>query len=581
MIINQRNLTHEMATPLNNQIPAWLNRFIVKDEHDQFCCYKCCGTEFKLEVSFKEHLKKKHTDSYYSVYYKYFENKPANTASNTGQTPSPKRAVSPAVNDVIALVKANPDSKASHLATLSGKTKSEINHYLYQALGVGLLRVDERFRWSVTNQYHDKDINHELEKAKNVIENTMENLLLLGKAGSGKTTFLRMIMQNEKKLKVVLAPSGIAAINAGGVTIHSFFHFDLMPYIPGKKADLSGMTSAKIDTINRLKTIIIDEISMVRADILDRIDATLRAVRKDTRPFGGIQMVLIGDLRQLPPVVDEKTDDIKVIESNYDSPYFFDSHIMKRTNFNFIELKKVYRQSEGYFVELLNRVRDNLVTVDDIIAINSKYRKQIPENNGSINLVTHNYISRKLNAMKLNELPGEEFTFTASCNHWFVDNPAPYYLNLKVGAHVMFVKNNPPQYVNGTLGIVDYVDEDTIRVRLDKTNDIIEVEPAIWIKHDYVYNKTTNSITIVDRGSYKQYPLTLAWAITIHKSQGQTFQKVNLDLAKCFAEGQAYVALSRCTSLDGITLTSPLRREHILTDSRVDRYLKEMREKGR
>lgn len=420
------------------------------------------------------------------------------------------------------------------------------------------------------------ETNPEQELAQQIIENTSDHLLLVGKAGSGKTTFLRRITKESKKILAVLAPSGIAAIEAGGVTIHSFFRFDTLPYVPGQAAHIKDIDNNKAEVIRRLQTIIIDEISMVRADLMDRIDVTLRAVRGNSNPFGGVQIVMIGDLRQLPPVV-EDGEDAEIMEHNYDSPYFFDSKVWQSTQFRFIELKKVYRQKEGDFVELLNRVRENKATAKDINTINSKWRAQAWKfaDSDSINLVTHNYMARIINSRKLRELPGEEFSFKASYDNWFVDNPAPYKLYLKKGAHVMFVKNNPPEYSNGTLGIVTDIDDDYIEVRIKGSNKVIDVEPAIWIDYDYKYNREKNNIEITSKGTYRQYPLRPAWAITVHKSQGQTFDKVLLDIGKCFAEGQAYVALSRCRSFDGITMVSKLRQNLIMTDSRIDKFLEQ------
>lgn len=420
------------------------------------------------------------------------------------------------------------------------------------------------------------ETNPEQELAQQIIENTSDHLLLVGKAGSGKTTFLRRITKESKKILAVLAPSGIAAIEAGGVTIHSFFRFDTLPYVPGQAAHTKDIDNNKAEVIRRLQTIIIDEISMVRADLMDRIDVTLRAIRGNSNPFGGVQIVMIGDLRQLPPVV-EDGEDAEIMEHNYDSPYFFDSKVWQSTQFRFIELKKVYRQKEGDFVELLNRVRENKATAKDINTINSKWRAQAWKfaDSDSINLVTHNYMAWKTNSKKLRELPGKEFLFIASPDYWHADDPAPYKLYLKKGAHVMFVKNNPPEYSNGTLGIVTDIDDDYIEVRIKGSNKVIDVEPATWIDYDYKYNREKNNIEIISKGTYRQYPLRPAWAITVHKSQGQTFDKVLLDIGKCFAEGQAYVALSRCRSFDGITMVSKLRQNLIMTDSRIDKFLEQ------
>jgi len=415
----------------------------------------------------------------------------------------------------------------------------------------------------------------ELELAREIIENTNDNLLILGKAGSGKTTFLNKIRKETRKRVVVLAPSGIAAVEAGGVTIHSFFRFKTLPYIPGSPVSIKDIDEDKNEVIRHIQTIIIDEISMVRADLLDQVDATLRKIRDNHFPFGGVQIIMMGDMRQLPPVVEDGTD-ADIIRNNYDSPYFFHSKVWNEAHYQFIELKKVYRQKNGEFVELLNRIRDNKATSKDLDRLNSKFRKRawLFADNDSINLVTHNFQVDRINWKKMNELPGDFYEYKASYSDWYTENPAPYMLKLKEGSHVMFVRNNNPEYSNGTLGVVTYLDDDTILVRIKGTDEIIHVEPVIWKNNDYLYDKASNSIKIVSSGYFRQYPLKLAWAITVHKSQGQTFDKVLLDLGKAFAEGQAYVALSRCRSFDGITLVSKIRKEHIISDHRIDEYLK-------
>lgn len=417
----------------------------------------------------------------------------------------------------------------------------------------------------------------EFELARFIIEKTSNNLLVVGKAGTGKTTFLNSVVANTNKRVVVLAPSGIAAIEAHGSTIHSFFRFNTLPYIPDTLESKKDLSASNLAAIKNIETIIIDEISMVRADLMDRIDHRLRSVRENKKPFGGVQVVMIGDLRQLPPVVEEGEDE-KLIDTYYDSPYFFDSKVMKRTEFLYLEFSKVYRQSNLKFVDLLNRVRDNKVTDADIILINSKFKRKAWEkaDKDSISLVTHNYQADQLNWAKMKDLPSNGFHYKATYDNWYEDNPAPYNLFLKKGAHVMFVKNRGEQFSNGTLGVVTSLGEDFICVRIKGTEQVVNVEPVTWIAYDYIFNVKTEKIEIRDRGYYHQYPLIPAWAITVHKSQGQTFDKVLLNISKCFADGQAYVALSRCRNFDGLTMVSKISKEQIKTDTAVDKFLKKM-----
>ncbi len=415
--------------------------------------------------------------------------------------------------------------------------------------------------------------------AREVIQNTSCNLLIVGKAGTGKTTFLRDIVKQSKKKLAVVAPSGIAAIEAQGRTIHSFFGFTTAAFAPGSKdGSMRGLTPGQRELINRLDLLIIDEISMVRADLLDHIDSRFRTIRHIDKPFGGVQIVMIGDLKQLPPVIDEK--DKKIIEEFYQTGYFFESHALKECDYLFIEFQKVYRQGDKAFVELLNRVRDNQVTDKDIAAINKRFRVKC--NKDYVHLVTHRKQAYAINMSRMEALPGRAFTFHGSKEGYFNynDYPAPGQLTLKKGAKVMFVKNNELEgYVNGTFGIVESVNDSTIRVKTEKGNRLVDVERVRWNYEISEFNPTTEQVDSTVIGWYEQYPIMPAWAITVHKSQGQTFDHVILNLRKCFAEGQAYVALSRCRSLEGIELSSLLSRDAILIDKTVDDYLADMREK--
>lgn len=415
--------------------------------------------------------------------------------------------------------------------------------------------------------------------AREAILNSSCNLLIVGKAGTGKTTFLRDIVHRCKKKLAVVAPSGIAAIEAKGQTIHSFFGFNTAAFAPGSKdGSMRGLTPGQREWINRLELLIIDEISMVRADLLDHIDSRFRAIRHIDKPFGGVQIVMIGDLKQLPPVVDEK--DREIVEKFYETGYFFESHALKECDYLFIEFQTVYRQGDKSFVELLNRVRDDVVTDKDIATLNKRYKAKC--NDDYVHLVTHRRQAYAINQSRMEALPGKSYSFHGSKDGYFnyLDYPAPGELILKKGAKVMFVKNNELEgYVNGTFGVVESVNQTSIKVRTEKEKRLVDVERARWNYEISEFNPVTEQVETSIIGWYEQYPIMPAWAITIHKSQGQTFDNVILNLRKCFAEGQAYVALSRCRSLEGIELSSLISRDAIKIDRVVDDYLSSMREK--
>ena len=413
--------------------------------------------------------------------------------------------------------------------------------------------------------------------AREAILNSSLNLLIVGKAGTGKTTFLREVVGQCKKKLAVVAPSGIAAIEAEGRTIHSFFGFNTAAFAPGSKdGSLKRLTQGQREWINRLELLIIDEISMVRADLLDHIDSRLRTIRHIERPFGGVQVVMIGDLKQLPPVIDRR--DGEILDDFYETGYFFESQALKASDYVFIEFKTVYRQDDKAFVSLLNRVRDNLVTDKDIAEINKRFREQCNED--YVHLVTHRRQARRINESRMEALPGRSYSFHGSVEGFFYkkDYPAPEELVLKKGAKVMFVRNDDPHgYVNGTFGIVESVSSSHIKVRTEREGRLVNVERARWNYEISEFNTETNEVETTVVGWYEQYPLMPAWAITVHKSQGQTFDHVILDLKRCFAEGQAYVALSRCRSLEGIELSSPISRKAIKVDGLVDAYLNRVR----
>ena len=418
------------------------------------------------------------------------------------------------------------------------------------------------------------DFDHIL--AREAILNSSCNLLIVGKAGTGKTTFLREVVSNCKKNLAVVAPSGIAAIEARGQTIHSFFGFNTAAFAPGSKDGKLNLTQGQVEYINRLEVLIIDEISMVRADLLDHIDSRLRRIRHIDKPFAGVQIVMIGDLKQLPPVIDKR--DGEILDEFYNHGFFFESQAFRASDCLFIEFKKVYRQENESFVAFLNRVRDNNATDKDLEMINKRFTEH--PNEDYVHLVTHRWMADRINRDRLAALSGKEYAFYGYTDGFFCkkDYPAPEALYLKKGAKVMFVKNNEQDgYVNGTFGVVESVNKSQIKVRTFRAKRLVNVERVRWNYEVYEFNTETNAIETKVVGWYEQYPLMLSWAITIHKSQGQTFDNAILDLRKCFAEGQAYVALSRCRSLEGIQLSSMIDRRGIKTNKEVDAFLEEMR----
>lgn len=432
-----------------------------------------------------------------------------------------------------------------------------------------------------------RENNAELELARDLIENTGAHLFLTGKAGTGKTTFLRKLREDCPKRMVVLAPTGIAAINAGGVTIHSFFQLPFAPYLPGNSFTADGKASyrfrfgkEKINIIRSMDLLVIDEISMVRADLLDAIDDVMRRYRNRFKPFGGVQLLMIGDLQQLAPVV--KEEEWLMLGKHYDTPYFFSSTALKGTEYCTIELQKVYRQSDGRFLELLNSIRENRMTSGTLPALNSRY---IPDfhpkkEDGYIRLVTHNNTARQINASELALLPGQPFTFNARIEGKFPEYsyPTDPQLELKRGAQVMFVKNDNSgehRYCNGTIGEVVNVSDSKIEVRCNDSREIIDVKPEEWANARYVLDDSSKEIREEIEGVFTQYPLKTAWAITIHKSQGLTFEHAIIDAEASFAHGQTYVALSRCKTLEGLVLSKPLSERSIISDSTVEDFTRQ------
>ena len=434
-------------------------------------------------------------------------------------------------------------------------------------------------------------INEQLDLAWQFVERTGVNVFLTGKAGTGKTTFLRRLKERSPKRMVVVAPTGVAAINAGGVTIHSFFQFPLAPYIPGgsfnTKDEKYRFSKEKKNIIRTLDLLVIDEISMVRADLLDQIDAVLRLHKDRHRPFGGVQLLMIGDLSQLAPVV--KDSEWSLLREYYHTPYFFGSHALQQTQHVTIELTHVYRQTDRTFIDILNEVRENRLTSRSLELLNSRVvnedvelgahssRLTAQSPDGSIRLTTHNATANRYNEERMDALKGVRFSFRADVTGTFPESsyPAEEKLVLKKGCQVMFLKNDSQgsRYYNGKLGIVSAIDAERICVCGIDDGEEIVVEPDVWTNARYVIDKETKEIREGIEGEFRQYPLRLAWAITVHKSQGLTFDRAVLDVNAAFAAGQVYVALSRCRSLEGLVLTAPLSLSSVKTDALVTDYM--------
>lgn len=420
--------------------------------------------------------------------------------------------------------------------------------------------------------------NFELDVARFIVEKTDMSLFLTGKAGTGKTTFLREVVRYTKKKCIVLAPTGIAAVNAGAMTIHSFFQFGLGPFVQGviePKSDFR-INKSKLELIRHLQLLIIDEVSMVRADLMDHIDVELRRIRRNSKPFGGVQLLMIGDLQQLPPIAHGGEDEL--LRQYYKTLYFFSSAALKSMKYSCIELKNVYRQTDRHFIDILNHARDCTLTSQDISDLNARYIPGLspkPED-GYIRLMTHNRQVDYVNETEMEKLDSKPYTFVAAVTGTF---PEESYstadsLTLKKGAQVMFIKNDPERrFINGTLGEVKSIDKNSIAVRLAESGTVIDVEPMEWQNIRYQFDDESKEISSKQIGRFKQYPLKAAWAITVHKSQGLTFDKAIIDVHAAFSPGQAYVALSRCRTLDGLVLSSPVSASVFMRDNAVDAYM--------
>jgi len=432
------------------------------------------------------------------------------------------------------------------------------------------------------------------EIAAKFINYTSRHIFLTGKAGTGKTTFLRNLIELTHKKAVIVAPTGIAAINAAGVTIHSLFQLPFGTYLPKQPAvepfnqqyntPRSIVRHLQMNTTKRrifqdLELLIIDEVSMLRADLLDAIDMVLRYIRKNNASFGGVQVLFIGDLHQLPPVV--KSNEWQLLGEFYNSAYFFDAHALQQNPPVYIELEKIYRQADSVFINLLNNLRNNEITQEDIILLERYYKAGFlpAKNDKYITLTTHNQRADTLNKKSLEELEGKSHYFKAATEGEFPENsyPAEFSLELKLGAQIMFIKNDQSgdrRFFNGKIATVIDLRHDVIEVETEGEREKIVLEKYTWKNIRYSNHKVTNEIEEEVIGKFIQYPIKLAWAITVHKSQGLTFDKAIIDIGNAFAPGQIYVALSRLRSLDGLVLTSQISRTGIRQDQNVSHFSK-------
>ncbi len=418
--------------------------------------------------------------------------------------------------------------------------------------------------------------NPEYRIAMALVEETARNLFLTGRAGTGKTTFLKELRERNTKRMVVLAPTGIAAIHAGGSTLHSFFQLPLGLYLPGyKRRNKFRIGKEKIALMQGMELMVIDEVSMLRPDLLDEVNGILQKYRHDKRPFGGVQLLLIGDVQQLAPVVTES--EWEEMKACYASPWFFESMALKQAGFLTVELKKIYRQRDPGFIALLEKLRSGCLDSAALARLATRYKPGFKpgEDDGYVTLTTHNYQADRINNTNVEALPGSYHTYEAQVDGSFPENSFPTWktLRFKPGAQVMFVKNDAGhRYYNGKIGKIRRCEESVVYVECE--GEEIRVMPEIWNNVKYTIDAQTKEIKENVEGSFVQMPLKLAWAITIHKSQGLTFDKVVVDAGRAFAHGQVYVALSRCRSLEGLVLRSPVSEAALHGEEKVEEFLR-------
>ncbi len=435
------------------------------------------------------------------------------------------------------------------------------------------------------------EINEQFEQALQRLNKTNRSVFITGNAGTGKSTLLTHFQKTTKKQVVVLAPTGVSALNVKGQTIHSFFGFP--PSITPEKVQNEKATKSLLEILKHLDVMVIDEVSMVRADLMDCIDQALRKFLQTPEPFGGVQMVFIGDLHQLPPVVvgDEERERFK---TEYASPYFFDAKVFENHQFDFLELKKIYRQKDANFVHLLNKIRNNKVSPWDLDVLNARVLADPQEfhntDHSYITLTTTNKAADEINAMRLDRLPSWPEVYEAEFSGEFEtrNHPTLANLELKKGAQVMMLNNDMAgRWVNGSIGRVTKIEfdsgtsQDLLHVKLEGEDKAVIVEPYTWELHKYYWDDEKNEMGVDTIGKFRQYPVRLAWAVTIHKSQGKTFDKVVVDIGRgAFAHGQVYVALSRCRSMEGLLLQRPIETRHIWSNRRINMFHERIARRG-